>query len=141
MKPAPRRGSPTTPLRPRPACVLGAGYGQQVVGLASAVSRVPAEALAGLAELLQPLRTAVSRALDLVATTRIALYEALLQLAHCLASAVSGQPPHPSRLSRALADAARVIGQEPQGPPTVANALARVTGAVAAVSGRLVARR
>lgn len=116
-------------------------YRQLVMGLAGAVAQVPAGRLAEHAGVLEPLRTAVRQALVAVEAERVVLYGALARLAACLEGAANGQMPGPDRLSLALMGTIRAIGEEPAGAPTVTHALERVTGVVAAVSGRLACAR
>lgn len=124
-------------LYPAPAVT----YRQLVLGLASRVSQVPDRQLAELAEVLEPLRGAVMHALATVPNDRVALHSALFQLAVCLEGGAAGRMPGADQLSVALVGAVQAIGEEPASPPTVANALERATGVIAAVCGRLLSAR
>lgn len=134
-------GTGTLTLRLTTYPARAATYRQLVMGLAGAVSKVPAWRLADLAEVAEPLRAAVSHALMAVATDRVVLHGALRRLSGCLDDAAAGRPLRPDRLALALMGVVRAIGEEPAARPTAANALERVTGVIAAVSGRLTQAR
>lgn len=115
-------------------------YRQLVTGLAFSVARVPVEQLSADLAAYAPLRLAVGHALATVETEAVALYGALLRLLRCLDDLAAGRTITPDRLALALGGVVRALSEVPTGPPTVANALERLTGNIAALSGRLIAR-